>query len=77
MSTENLRFFFISVVQDQLKELEEEGQLTYEQLKTYCDNFYETCIKYIQEQCFPFLAPIQGMDWITLKKVPNWNCVSE
>jgi hypothetical protein len=63
----------MSVVQDQIKELEEEGQISCEEFKCYRVHFYETCIEYIQEQCVLFLAPLQSMDCIRLKKVPDWN----
>ena len=33
--------------------------------------------QHIQEWCVPFLAPLPDMDWISMKKVPDWKCVSE
>jgi hypothetical protein len=61
------------VVQKQLKEIEEESQISYEGFKSYCTRFCETCIEYIQELCVLFLAPLQSVDRMSSKKVPDWN----
>jgi hypothetical protein len=44
------------------------------------EDFYDTCIEYIQEWCLSFLMPLQPMDWINLKRKVTWkseqvNCV--
>jgi uncharacterized protein YwgA len=67
-----LESFFTSLMQDQLKESEAEVQKTYEEFKNYSDNFYKTCTEYTQEWCLPFLGPLQSVDSISLKKVPDW-----
>ena len=43
----------------------------------YCDHFYQTCIEYIQEWCVLFVAPLLYIDWISLKKVPDWKYFQE
>jgi hypothetical protein len=63
----------VCVVQEQLKEMEEERQISYEGFKSYSTHFYETFIEYIQELCVLFLFPLQSVDWMSLKKVPDWN----
>jgi len=62
-------------MQDYLEALEEEGQVTFEEFKSYCGHFYETCIGFIQEWCVPFLAPLHCIDSVSLKKVPCWKYV--
>ena len=61
------------VVQEQLKELEEENQISCEGFKSYCAHFYEAWIEYIQELCVLFLACLQSVDWMSLKKVSDSN----
>jgi hypothetical protein len=65
--------FSICVVQEQLKEIEEESQRSYKGFKSYCAHLYETCIEYIQELCVLFLASLQSVYCMSLKKVSDWN----
>jgi hypothetical protein len=44
-----------------LKELEEDGQLIFEEFKNYCGHFYDTCIGFMQEWYVTFLASIHCM----------------
>jgi hypothetical protein len=59
-------------VRDQLQELEKDGHITIEKLNNYAEDFYDTCIEYIQEWRLPFLMPLQPMDWIRLKGKVTW-----
>jgi hypothetical protein len=46
-------------VRYQLQELKKEGYMTIEKFNKYAEDFYDTCIEYIQEWCVvQFLTPL-------------------
>jgi hypothetical protein len=59
--------FLKTAERDQLQELEKEGNITIEKFNKYAEDFYDTCIEYIQELCSSFLMLLQPMNWINLK----------
>ena len=60
------------VVQDWLKEIEEEGQISYKDFKICCVYFFETVLSTYKNSIL-FLAPFQSVDWMSLMKVSVWN----
>jgi hypothetical protein len=54
--------FCTSDMQGYLKDLEEVGQLIFEEFKSYCGHFCDTCIGFIQEWYVPFVASLHCMD---------------
>jgi hypothetical protein len=55
INCEKPKRFLETAVRDQLQELEKEGHITIEKFNKHAEDFYDTCIEYIQELCSPFL----------------------